>query len=187
MTQLIAFSCIFLVLLCLLALTVYRYRHFHEDQTGEVAARLPVDFLIPRRSGEFAEGLKNLANLESEIRQNGFFAAGRWSLVRERNKIAGDLLAALREDFFRLDHLMCALAAVSPEINRQREIERVWLSMRFSVRYRLALLTLSLGALPANSIPQLQVLIKGRARDLRTLLKAVDSTMSLHVGAEQVN
>ena len=185
MTQLIAFSCIFLVLLCLLALTVYR--RFHDDHTGELAARLPVDFLIPRRSGEFAEGLKNLANLESEIGQKGLLAAGRWSLLRERNKIAGDLLAALREDFFRLDHLMCALAAVSPEINRQREIERVWLSMRFSVRYRLALLTLSLGALPANSIPQLQVLIKGRARDLRMLLKAVDSTMSLHVGAQQVN
>jgi hypothetical protein len=187
MTQLIVFSCIFLALLCLLALTVYRYRHFHEDQTGEVAARLPVDFLIPRRSGEFAEGLKNLANLESEIRQNGFFAAGRWSLVRERNKIAGELIAALREDFYRLDHLMCALAAVSPEIDRQREAERLWLSLRFTVRYRLALLTLSLGALPTDSIPRLQALIKGRARDLRTLLKGVDSTMSLHVGARQVN
>ena len=185
MTQLIVFASIFLVLLCLLAFTVYR--HFHDDHSGELAAKLPVDFFVPRRSDEFAEGLKNLARLESEIRKSGPLAAGRWALVRERNKIAGDLLAALREDFFRLDHLMCALAAVSPEINRQREIERVWLSMRFSVRYRLALLTLSLGALPANSIPQLQVLIKGRARDLRTLLKAVDSTMSLHVGAQQVN
>ncbi len=185
MTQLIAFSCIFLVLLCLLALTVYR--RFHDDHTGEIAARLPVDFLIPRRSGEFAEGLKNLANLESEIGQKGLLAAGRWSLLRERNKVAGDLLAALRADFFRLDHLMCALAAVSPEINRERELERVWLSLRFSVRYRLAVLTLSLGAFPTDSIPRLQALIKGRARDLRTLLKGVDSTMSLHVGARQVN
>jgi hypothetical protein len=185
MTQLIVFSCIFLVLLCLLALTVYR--RFRDDHTGEIAARLPVDFLIPRRSGEFAEGLKNLANLESEIGQTGLLAAVRWSLVRERNKIAGDLLAALRADFFRLDHLMCALAAVSPEINRERELERVWLSLRFSVRYRLAVLTLSLGAFPTDSIPRLQALIKGRARDLRTLLKTVDSTMSLHVGAGQAN
>lgn len=185
MTQLIVFSCIFLVLLCLLALTVYR--HFHDDHTGEIAARLPVDFLIPRRSGEFAEGLKNLANLESEIGQKGLLAAGRWSLLRERNKIAGDLLAALRADFFRLDHLMCALAAVSPEINRERELERVWLSLRFSVRYRLAVLTLSLGAFPTDSIPRLQALIKGRAHDLRTLLKDVDSTMSLRVGARQAN
>jgi len=187
MTQLILFTCIFLVLLCLLVLTVYRYRHFHEDQTGEVAARLPVDFLIPRRSGEFAEGQKSLVELESEIRQKGFLASERWSLVRERNKIASELVAALREDFYRLDHLMCALAAVSPEIDRQREAERLWLSLRFTVRYRLALLALSLGALPADSIPRLQVLIKGRARDLRTLLKAVDSTMSLHVGTRQVN
>lgn len=185
MTQLIAFSFIFLVLLCLLAITVYR--RFRDDHTGEIAARLPVDFLIPRRSGEFAEGLKNLANLESEIGQMGLLAAGRWSLVRERNKIAGDLLAALRADFFRLDHLMCALAAVSPEINRERELERAWLSLRFSVRYRLALLTLSLGAVPTNSIPRLQVLVKGRARGLRTLLKSVDSTMSLHIEARQVN
>jgi hypothetical protein len=183
MTQLIAFSCIFLALLCMLALTIYRYRHFHEDQTGEVAARLPVDFLIPRKSGEFAEGQKNLVELESEIRQKGYLAADRWALVRERNKIARELVDALCEDFFRLDHLMCALAAVSHEISRGRELERLWISLRFSVRYRLALLTLSLGALPPNSIPRLQVLIKGRARDLHTLLKAVDSTMSLHAGA----
>jgi hypothetical protein len=185
MTQLIAFSSIFLVLLCLLGRAVYR--HFHEDHTGEVAARLPVDFLIPRRSGEFADGQRNLVELESEIRQKPFLAFERWSLVRERNKVAGELVAALREDFFRLDHLMCALAAVSPEIKREREIERLWISLRFSVRYRLALLTLSLGALPANSIPRLHSLIKGRANDLLTLLKAVDSTTSLHVGARQVN
>jgi hypothetical protein len=185
MTQLIAFSCIFLVLLCLLALTVYR--HLHDDHTGELAARLPVDFFIPRRSGEFAEGLRNLAKLQSEIGQRGLLAADRWSLVRERNKIAGDLLAALRADFFRLDHLMCALAAVSPEIKREKEIERLWISLRFSVRYRQALLTLSLGALPANSIPRLQVLIKGRGNDLRTLLNAVDSKMLLHVMAREVN
>src|SRR5712691_12435844 len=102
MTQLILFSCIFLVLLCLLARTFYR--HFHDDHTGELAARLPVDFLIPRRSGEFAEGQRNLVELESEIGQKGLLSAGRWSLVRERNKIAGELLAALHEDFFRLDH-----------------------------------------------------------------------------------
>jgi hypothetical protein len=185
MTQLILFSCIFLVLVWLLARTVYR--HFHDDHTGELAARLPVDFLIPRRSGEFAQGQKNLVGLESEIGQKGLLSAGRWSLVRERNKIAGELLAALHEDFFRLDHLMCALAAVSAEINRERELDRLWLSVRFSLRYRLALLTLSLGAIPANSIPRLQVLIKDRARDLRTLLKTVDSTMSITAGTRPVN
>jgi hypothetical protein len=185
MTQLIAFSGIFLVLLCLLGRAVYR--HFQEDHTGEVAARLPVDFLIPRRGREFADGQRNLVELESEIRQKRFLASDRWSLVRERNKVAGELVAALREDFLRLDHLMCALAAVSPEIKREREIERLWISLRFSVRCRLALLTLSLGALPADSISRLQVLIKGRANDLRTLLKAVDSKMLLHVMAREVN
>ena len=186
MTQLILFSCIFLVLAWLLARSVYRH-FFHDDHIGEVAARLPVDFLIPRKSGEFAEGLKSLSKLESEIAQGGLLAAGRWSLVRERNRIAGELLAALREDFFRLDHLMCAVAAASAEINRQRELDRLWLALRFSVRYRLALLTLSMGAIPANSIPRLQVLIKDRARDLRTLLKTVDSTVSVNAGMRHVN
>src|SRR3981189_3624291 len=107
MTQLIFFSCIVLVFLCVLTLTVYR--HFHDDDhQGELAARLPVDFLIPRRGDEFAEAKKNLAGLESDIEQRGLFTAERWSLVRERNKIAGELLMALREDFFRLDRLMCA-------------------------------------------------------------------------------
>jgi hypothetical protein len=185
MTQLIFFSCIFLVLLWLLTLAVYR--HFHDDDTGEMAARLPVDFLIPRRSGELAEAQKKLVVLESEIGQRGLLAAERWSLLRERNKIAGEFLSALHEDFFRLDRLMCAVAAVSSEISREREFERLWLSVRFSVRYRLALLTLFLGAIPAGSIPRLQLLIKDRARNLRTLLKAVDSTTLLNVGARHVN
>jgi hypothetical protein len=185
MTQLILFSCIFLVLVWLLTRTVYR--HFHEGQTGELAARLPVDFLIPRKSGEFAEGQKTLAKLELEIEQEGLLSVGRWSLVRERNKVAGDLLAALREDFLRLDHLMCAVAAASSELSREKEFERLWLCLRFSVQYRLAVLMLSMGAIPANSILRLQFLIKDRARDLRTLLKAVDSTMSINAGTRPVS
>jgi hypothetical protein len=94
---------------------------------------------------------------------------------------------ALREDFLRLDRLMCAVAAVSSEISQEREFERLWLSLRFSVRYRLALLTLFLGAIPATSIPRLQVLVNDRARNLRTFLKAVDSTMSLNVGEGHIN
>jgi hypothetical protein len=185
MTQLIFFSCIVLVLLCLLTLTVYR--HFRDAHKGELAARLPVDFLIPRRSDEFAEAQKNLARLESDIEQRGLFTAERWSLVRERNKTAGELLTAVREDFFRLDRLLCAVAAVSPELSRERELERFWLSLRFSMQYRQALLTLSLGGVPASSIPRLQVLLKNRAHDLRALLKAVDSTMSLNAGTQQVH
>jgi hypothetical protein len=185
MTQLIFFSCIFLVSLCLLIFTIYR--HFHDDHPGEMAARLPIDFLIPRRSDELAEAQKKLVALESEIERRGFLAAERWSFVHERNKIAGEFLTALHEDFFRLDRLMCAVAAASSEINREREFERFWLSVRFSVRYRLALLSLFLGAIPANSIPRLQVLIKDRARNLRALLKAVDSTVSINVEAPYLN
>src|SRR6266481_81818 len=110
MTQLIAFSCIFLVLLCLLALIVYRYRQFHEDHTGEVAARLPVDFLIPRRSGEFAEGLKNLARLESEIRQNGFFAA-RSSNVRACGSFTRNQPAEGDRKSLALHAIQCAISA----------------------------------------------------------------------------
>lgn len=185
MTQLIFFSCIFLVLLCLLALTVYR--HFREDDSPHLAARLPVDFLMPRRSDEFAEAQENLVQLRSEIRQSGLLSAERWSLVRQRNKIVGELLTEFHEDFFRLDRLMCAVAAVSPEISRQRELERLWLSFRFSLRYRLALLTLSLGAIPASSLPRLQELIGDRARNLRRHLKAVDSALLLHTGTGRVN
>jgi hypothetical protein len=185
MTQLILFTSIFLVLLCLLAFTFYRY--FRDNRSGELAARLPVDFLIPRRSDEFAEAQKNLVELESVIRQRGLLTAERWSLVRQRNKIVGGLLTAFHEDFFRLDRLMCAVAAVSPEISRERELERLWLSLRFSVRYWLALLTLSLGAIPASSMPRLLALIKDRARNLHRNLEAVDSTISLDARARHVN
>ena len=185
MTQLILYSCIFLVLLCFLALAVYR--HFHDDHRGEVAARLPVDFLIPRASDELAEAQKKLVDIESEMECVSLLAAERWSLRRERNKIAHELLAAVREDFSRLDRLTCALAAVSPEISREREFERFWLSLRFMMRYRLAVLTLGLGAMQASSILRLQVLLKDQVGSLRPLLKTVDSTVSLPAEARPVN
>jgi hypothetical protein len=185
MIQLIIFSGLFLVLLCLLLYLVYT--RFRADQGGELDARLPVDFLLPRRSEEYAHAQMTLAGLQAEIRRKGLSSAATWPLLRERNEIARDLMTALREDFIRLDRLMCALAAVSPEICREKELQRLWLSLRFKGRYRLALLSLSLGAIPANSIPRLQLILKDRACDVRSLLRTVDSTVPVNLGTRHVN
>jgi hypothetical protein len=185
MIELIVFSVIFLVLLCLLLWAAHE--RLTVSHTGELSARLPVDFLIPRKPEEFKQARETLAKIQTEIEQKHISAAERRRLLQERNKLARELLMAIHEDFVRLDRLLCAVAAVSPEVSRQKEFERLWLSLRFGARYRVALLSISLGALPPRSIPSLQILTKGKAENLRRLLKAVDSTLSANLGKAHIN
>jgi hypothetical protein len=185
MIELIVFSVIFLVLLCMLLWTAHG--RLTASQTGDVSARLPVDFLVPRKPEEFKLVREALARIQQEIEQRHISPAERRCLLKERNKLARELLTAIHEDFVRLDCLLCAVAAVSPEVSRQKEFERFWLSLRFGARYRMALLSTSLGALPSRSIPYLQILTRGKAENLRTLLKAVDSTLSANLGKAHVN
>lgn len=176
MTALIAFALISLVLLCLL---LWLHGRLTGIRVGQVSARVPVDFLVPRKPEEFTQAREALAKIQSEIAQKHIPSEERRQLLQERNKLALELLKAIHEDFVRLDRLMCAVAAVAPQISRQRELERLWLSLRFDIRYRIALLSISLGAMPAHAIPALQIFTKRRAKNLQMLLKAVDSSLSM--------
>jgi hypothetical protein len=185
MMELIGFALIFMVLLCLL-LWALHYR-FIASHKGDLSARLPVDFMIPRRPEEFKVARETLAKIQIEIEQRNISAAEKRRLLKARAALVRELLTAIHEDFVRLDHLLCAVAAVSPELSRQKEFERIWLSLRFGARYRMALFSISLGTLPARSIPRLQVLAKSRAENLHSLLSAVDSTMPVSLSKARLN
>jgi hypothetical protein len=66
---------------------------------------------------------------------------------RERQRIAMLYLADLHADFEKLLRLARVVAVLSPEVGAAHEFERLRLSLRFSWRYRLAVLGLYSGLL----------------------------------------
>jgi hypothetical protein len=74
---------------------------------------------------------------------------------KERRRIALSYLAALHDDFLRLLRLAKVVAALSPEVGAAQELERLWLSLRFSWRYEMVRAALYCGFL---SLPRLDAL-----------------------------
>jgi hypothetical protein len=74
---------------------------------------------------------------------------------RERRLVARRFLQGLHEDFSNLSRLGRIIAALSPEISRQQETERLMLSLKFQFLYAFVWLRLSTGNLP---LPQLESL-----------------------------
>jgi len=184
MIALVVFSGILLVLLCVLLWRAYG--QLTASHTGEVSARLPVEFLIPRKPAEMRQAREELRAIQAELDKQHVLTAEKWRLLKARNKVARELLSAIHEDFVRLDRLMCAMAAVSPEVCREKEFERLWLALRFGARYRTALLCISFGTLPAQSITGLQILTKDQTETFRTLLRAVDATLAGNFGKSHI-
>jgi hypothetical protein len=61
--------------------------------------------------------------------------AGR--VKKERRRVALSYLAGLHSDFLQLVRIAKVVAALSPEVATAQELERVWLSVQFSWRYRM--------------------------------------------------
>lgn len=93
------------------------------------------------------------------------FLASRGSprLVRQwqsaRKQVTLEFLAALGEDFSRLNRLARTIARMAPEIDRGREAELLWLGVRFSVLCGLVRLRLRLGRTPREELKKLADLI----------------------------
>src|SRR5260370_41660069 len=68
--------------------------------------------------------------------------------LRERRAVARGFLKGLHEDFSNLARLGRTIAALSPEVSREQETERLILSLKFQVLYSLVWLRLSAGNLP---------------------------------------
>jgi hypothetical protein len=73
--------------------------------------------------------------------------------LRERRSVARRFLQGLHEDFSNLAKLGRIIAALSPEVSREQETERLILSLKFQMLYALVWLRLSTGNLP---LPQLE-------------------------------
>ena len=77
----------------------------------------------------------------------------------ERRKVARQFLQGLREDFSSLARLGRVIAALSPEISRKQETERLILTLKFQILYSLVQLRLYTGSVPLDQIAGLTGLV----------------------------
>jgi hypothetical protein len=83
--------------------------------------------------------------------------------LRERRAVARGFLKGLHEDFSSLTKLGRIIAALSPEVNRRQETERLLLTGKFQILYGLILLRLSMGNTPIEQLEHLTGLVGSMA------------------------
>ena len=91
--------------------------------------------------------------------------------LRERRAVARRFLQGLHEDFSNLARLGRIIAALSPEVSREQETERLILSMKFQILYAFVWLRVSAGNLPLEQLEHLTGMV-GR------LAKRMDEAMA---------
>jgi hypothetical protein len=79
--------------------------------------------------------------------------------LRERRAVARGFLKGLHEDFTNLARLGRIIAALSPEVSREQETQRLVLSLKFQMLYALVWLRLSSGNLPLQQLEHLTGLV----------------------------
>lgn len=79
--------------------------------------------------------------------------------LRERRAVARRFLEGLHEDFSNLSRLGRIIAALSPEVSREQETERLVLSLKFQFVYAIVWLRLSTGNLPLEQLEHLTGLV----------------------------
>lgn len=96
-----------------------------------------IEDLLPLHTHHFPQLRQSLASADSQyVRRKASKEIERqWRA--ERRRILQSFLAGLADDFARLDRLARIVAALSPQFSRREELERIWLSLRFRLNYRI--------------------------------------------------
>ncbi len=96
-------------------------------------------------------------------------------VLRERRAVARRFLKGLHEDFSNLTRLGRIIAALSPEVSRKEETERLILGVKFQILYALVWLRLATGNLPLEQLEQLTGLVGRLATRLDTAMTEISS------------
>ncbi len=110
-------------------------------------------------------------------------ACGRVDLAnrvrKDRRRVARDYLAALRSDFEKLQHFARVIAVMSPEVAVAQELQGVWLSLEFSIRFRVIYVRLLWGIGPAGAISDLSNLISALTVRMETAISSLGEGAAL--------
>jgi hypothetical protein len=95
--------------------------------------------------------------------------------LRERRAVARGFLKGLHEDFSNLARLGRIVAALSPEVSREQEAERLALTLKFQVLYSFVWLRLSVGKLPLDQLEHLTGLVERLATRMDTAMAEISA------------
>ncbi len=102
---------------------------------------------------------------------------------RERLAVTRQFLAGLQEDFSKLDHLGRTIAALSPEVSKRLEVERLWLTVRFHALYRMVWLRLALGSVAVPQLARLADLVGSLAAQTESAMTALGEESAKHLSS----
>jgi hypothetical protein len=100
-------------------------------------------------------------------------------IAKERRHVALSYLAALRDDFLRLLRLAKAVAVLSPEVATAQELERVWLSVQFSLRCQMLRIGLQFGMVSLPRLDALSQMVSELAVRMDTAMKDLGERAAL--------
>lgn len=104
--------------------------------------------------------------------------------LRERRQVARHFLRGLREDFWNLEKLGRIIAALSPEVSRQQETERLVLSLKFQALYAIVSLRLSMGDFPLHQVERLTGLVGQLATRMDAAMVQISALASVPLGGK---
>ena len=100
---------------------------------------------------------------------------------RERRRVALLYLTQLRNDFYRLLLLGRAVAALSPVVGSHQELERLWLSFKFSCRYQMIRAGFYYGLLPLLQLNALSYMVSQLAVQMETSMNELGERAAVAV------
>jgi hypothetical protein len=173
MTELPVFLIVSLLLIVIALWVAFNY--LTPRRSSEWDASLPIDLLLPVAYLENSSEIERLsAELEQERTQNIVSGGFRQGLSLSRRRMLRKLLVGLKEDFSRLDRLMCTVAALAPEVEGRQETERLWLWFRFRLHYGLARLSVAIGRFSQPELTSICKVFDRLATRTKVVLEALE-------------
>jgi len=98
--------------------------------------------------------------------------------LRQRREVARHFLSGLREDFSNLARLGRMVAALSPEVSREQETQRLLLTLKFQILYSVVWLRLCAGNAPLRQIEGLTGLVGQLAQRMDEAMAQISALSS---------
>src|SRR5712692_6006824 len=163
-----------LAVLLLLAL-LWLLREKSEARLEPKAALKPAtEQLFPLHCRYFPQVRQALSPADQEYLRKRASPRIRGQARAERRRVTRQFLVGLAEDFSRLERLGRTVAALSPQVSRKREAERLWLGLEFRALYRVVLVRLMLGSVSVPQLARLTELIGSLAAQIAAGMAALE-------------
>jgi hypothetical protein len=145
----------------------------HAAKPGPSVANLKLESYLPRHYLYFQQICQALSVSDTDYLRRVAPREVAQRAYRERRAVARKFLAGLHEDFTNLERLGRIVAALSPVISRQQEIERLLLGVQFRFLYAWVWLRLAIGRAPLLQLEQLTGLVGRLATRMEQSMAAV--------------